>query len=107
MKTLKFRQSLSDEIISGTKTATWRIFDDKDLSVGDKVALLVWESKEKFAEAEIIKVREKKLADVGEVDFIGHEKFESRQDMLDNYKTFYGEKVNWDTVIKMIDFKLL
>jgi hypothetical protein len=35
------------------------LFDDKDLKVGDKIELLYWETKEKFADAEIIEVREK------------------------------------------------
>jgi len=63
IKTLKFRRSLAEEILAGRKTATWRLFDDKDLSVGDKIDFLIWESKEKFAEAEILNVKEKKLKD--------------------------------------------
>jgi len=31
MKTLKFREKLSKLILSGKKTTTWRLFDDKDL----------------------------------------------------------------------------
>lgn len=107
MKTLKFRKNLAEEVLVGRKTATWRLFDDKDLSVGDKVELLIWESKEKFAEAEIITVKEKKLRDIVEEDFIGHEKFASRDEMLKSYQSFYGDKVNWETLVKMIDFKLL
>lgn len=106
-KILKFRRNLSEEILTGRKTATWRLFDDKDLSVGDKIDFLIWESKEKFAEAEILNVKEKKLKDIVEADFIGHEKFASQQDMFDSYQTFYGDKVNWDTNLKLIDFKLL
>jgi hypothetical protein len=59
MKTLKFRHQLVEEILTGRKTVTWRLFDDKDLKVGDKIELLYWETKEKFADAEIIEVREK------------------------------------------------
>ncbi len=107
MKTLKFRQNLAEEVLSGRKTATWRLFDDKNLSVDDKVELLIWETKEKFADAEIANVKEKKLGDIVEADFIGHETFESREAMLKSYQSFYGDKVNWDTIVKMIDFKLL
>jgi hypothetical protein len=107
MKTLKFRKNLVVEILAGRKTVTWRLFDDKDLQVGDQVELLVWETKEKFAEAEILNAKEKKLRDIIEIDFVGHEKFASRQDMFENYQSFYGDKVNWDTLVKMLAFKLI
>lgn len=107
MKTLKFRANLVEEVLAGRKTATWRLFDDKDLRVGDKIDFLDWESNDKFAEAEIIKVTEKKLKEIVEADFVGHEKFASREDMFANYQAFYGDKVTWDTIVKMIDFKLL
>jgi hypothetical protein len=40
MKTLKFRDYLVPLILSGSKTATWRLFDDKDLAKGDAIQLL-------------------------------------------------------------------
>jgi len=107
MKTLKFRHDLAQEIIAGRKTNTWRLFDDKDLTVGDKLELMDWESGEKFAEAEIVKVNEKKMGEVEEKDFEGHEKFGSREEMLETYKKYYGDKVDWDTAVKIIEFKLL
>lgn len=107
MKTLKFRHHLAEEIMAGRKTVTWRFFDDKDLKVGDRLELLRWESKEKFTEAEIVKVREKRLGEIKEEDFEGHEKFGSKEEMLETYTKYYGERVNWDTVIKIIEFKLL
>lgn len=107
MKTLKFRHHLADEILAGRKTITWRLFDDKDLKLGDKVELLYWETKEKFADAEIIEVREKKLGEIEEKDFEGHEKFENREEMLETYRKYYGDKVDWNTAVKIIKFKLL
>ncbi len=107
MKTLKFRKNLADEILSGRKTATWRLFDDKNLRIGDRVELLIWETKEKFADAEIIAVKEKELQDIKDEDFVGHEKFASREEMLENYQSFYGDKVNWNTLVKMLNFKII
>ncbi len=107
MKTLKFRHYLAEEIIAGRKTVTWRLFDDKDLKVGDKIELLYWETKEKFADAEIINVREKKLGEIEEEDLKGHEKFESKDKMLETYRKYYGGKVDWNTTVKIIEFKLL
>ena len=107
MKTLKFRHHLAEEIIAGRKTVSWRLFDDKDLKAGDKLELIDWESGEKFAEAEIIKVSEKKFGEIGEKDFEGHEEFENREEMLATYRKYYGSEVNWDTIVKIIEFKLL
>lgn len=107
MKTLKSRHYLAEEIIAGRKTVTWRLFDDKDLKVGDKVELLYWETKKKFSNAEIINVYEKRLGEIEEKDFEGHEKFESRDEMIGTYKKYYGDKVDWNTAVKIIKFKLL
>jgi hypothetical protein len=54
----------------------------------------------------IIKVEEKKLKDLQDSDFEGHEKYESEEKMYENYRKYYGDKVTPDTVVKMIDFKL-
>ena len=107
MKTLKFQHHLVEEIIAGRKTVTWRLFDDKDLQVGDKIAFIDRESKKEFAKAEITKIREKKLGGIEGEDFIGHEKFENREEMLATYKKCYGDKVGWDAIVKIIGFKLL
>lgn len=107
IKTLKFRRYLAKEILEGRKTITWRLFDDKDLKVGDNFELIVWETGEKFAEAEIVKVHEKKFGEIKEQDLEGHEKFESRGEMLKTYRKYYGDKVDWNTIVKIIEFKLL
>ncbi len=107
MKNLKFRHHLAEEIIAGRKIVTWRLFDDKDLKVGDGLELIDWESGEKFADAEIIKIREKRLGDIKEKDFEGHEKFESKDEMFETYRKYYGDKVDWNTVVKIIEFKVL
>jgi len=35
MKTLKFTPHLVEQILAGTKTSTWRLFDDKNIMGGD------------------------------------------------------------------------
>ena len=86
---------------------TWRLFDDKNLQAGDRIELIDWESEQSFARAEITGVREKKLGEIEEKDFEGHEKYQSNEEMLEQYKKYYGEKVDMDTVVKIMDFKLL
>ncbi len=106
-KTLKFEDKLVKDILEGRKTATWRLFDDKDLKVGDKLELINFDLGKKFAEAEIVNIKEKKLGEVDEGDYVGHAKDKDRQVMLEGYKGYYGDKVTFDTVVKIIDFKLL
>jgi len=106
MKTLKFAPNLVSMVLSGEKTSTWRLFDDKDLCVGDELVLINKETGEEFARAVITKVKEKKLKDVKEEDFAGHEKFESEEKMYETYRKYYGDKVNPDTLVKMIDFDI-
>jgi len=107
MKTLKFKPNLAEEILAGRKTVTWRLFDDKDLQIGDQLELINSETKAKFAEAEILKVKERKLGEVEEVDLIGHEKYNSPEEMLKTYKEYYGDKVDENTMVKIIEFEIL
>lgn len=106
MKKLKFTSDLSRLILEGEKTATWRFFDDKDLSVGDKLELVNKESEKVFAQAEITSIKEKPLGEVKEADFDGHGTYKNKEEMLATYRGYYGDRVNWDTVVKMIHFKL-
>lgn len=63
-------------------------------------------NKKDFGTAIITKVEEKRLKNLKESDFEGHEKYESEEKMYETYKKYYGDKVTPDTVVKMIDFKI-
>jgi len=106
MKTIKFRDHLAKLVLAGEKTSTWRFFDDKDLKAGDNVILINKDIGDQFSEASIISVIEKRLGDLKDSDFEGHEKFESEAKMYEVYRGYYGEKVNPDSVVKIIKFKL-
>lgn len=106
MKTLKFKSHLVPLILSGEKTSTWRLFDDKDLQPGDNLELVNKDTMEKFSEATIVGIREKTLKDVSDQDFDGHEKFESAEKMYETYRLYYGDKVTPETIVKIIQFKL-
>ncbi|MBI2591035.1 MAG: ASCH domain-containing protein [Candidatus Blackburnbacteria bacterium] len=54
MKTLKFAPELASLVLDGSKTSTWRLFDDKDLAQGDQLSLVNRETREEFAKAVII-----------------------------------------------------
>lgn len=107
MKRLKFAAKLEPLVLSGEKVSTWRLFDDKDLSKNDEILFINKETGEEFAKAILTSVREKKLGGVTSEDYDGHEKYDSHEDMMNCYEGYYGDKVNDDTIVKIINFKLI
>ncbi len=107
MKTLKFKGFKSKRILEGIKTSTMRLFDDKDLKKDDELELIDSDSGKIFSKAVIIEVISKKLNDIDDIDLDGHEKWDSKDEMLKSLQKYYGEKVNWDTMVKVVKFKLL
>lgn len=107
MKTLKFNPNLIPLMLSSEKYTTWRLFDDKELKVGDTVQFLEWQSNKVFSMGKLVKVRETIFRDLTDEDWEGHETFESREEMFDTYSKYYNRKVTEDTPLKIIKFKLL
>jgi hypothetical protein len=81
MKLVKFRDYLVPLVLSGEKNSTWRLFDDKNLSVGDEIELREFGKDTSFATAQIGKVVEKPFGELTEVDKAGHEAFDSDTEM--------------------------
>ena len=107
MKTLKFKDHLVSLVLSGKKDSTWRLFDDKNLGKGDELVLINKDNGEEFGKAIIISTSEKRLCDLRDSDFEGHEKFESEEKMYDAYRSYYGDKVMPESVVKIVKFKLI
>jgi len=107
MKTLKFRKHLAELIKIGKKSATWRLFDDKNLSVGDEVNFVVWKTGEEFAHVKITFVKETSLGNLMEEDWEGHERFDSDYVMYKTYEKYYNCSVDADSPVKIIKFELL
>lgn len=107
MKTLKFAENLIPLVLSGYKTRTWRFFDEKNLQVGDTLSFLHTGTHEQFATAEITSIYEKKFGDINEKDLVGHEKFASDKEMRETYRGYCGDRLNSETTVRIIDFKLL
>ena len=112
MKKLKFSHDLAMLVRQGSKTATWRIYDDKGLAVNDRVELIDKVDPQNPAtwvvigEARINRIVEKRLGDIEPSDFDGHETFESNEEMLERYQSYYGPQVDLQTPIKMIHFTM-
>jgi len=107
MKTLKFEDKLAKLILKGEKTTTWRLFDDKDLIEGDELILINSDTKEEFAKARIIELKEKKLKDLDDEDWQGHEEFVSDKEMYKVYSEYYNKEVIGDDLVKIIKFELI
>jgi len=110
MKKLKLDHDLAELVLKGEKGSTWRLFDDKDLSVNDKVELIDKVQPDKpetwrpIGTAIINRVIEKRLGDIEESDMDGKERFTSRDAMVKTYRTYYGSNVTLATPVKIIQF---
>lgn len=113
MKAIKLDHELAKLVLTGKKTSTWRLYDDKDLSVNDEVEIIdkvdpkdpgTWQV---AAHAVIDTVIQKRLGDVAESDYGGHEQYASQEEMLQDFQHYYGPQVTLKTPVKMIHFTLL
>jgi ribonuclease HI len=110
MKSLKFDHDLAQHILDGQKTNTWRLYDDKDISVGDTINIVdkvepgnpaTWRV---IGTARIEAIIQKKLGKVDESDYAGHEKFTTPEQLLKTYQAYYGPQVDLQTPVKIIHF---
>lgn len=110
MKTLKFDHQAARLILQGEKNTTWRLYDDKDLSVNDRIKVIdkVNPDDEKswrvIGEAKVNEIVEKKLGDVTDKDMAGHEVFSSKEEMLETYRARYGDRVTLEEPVKIVYF---
>ncbi|MEK7588905.1 MAG: ASCH domain-containing protein [Patescibacteria group bacterium] len=105
MKTLKFAPHLVLKIVAGEKTATWRLFDDKDLQKGDELIFINKETGESFGNAIITSLYTKTLGTLTDSDWEGHERFDSEKEMYESFKKYYGDKVDESSEVKILSFK--
>jgi ribonuclease HI len=112
MKTLKLDHQLAQQIRSGQKTATWRLYDDKDIKVNDEIEFIdkvdpgdpaTWQ---KIGVARVDVVVEKRLGEIDKQDLRGHEAYTSREEMLKVFQKYYGAQVTYETPVKIIRFTL-
>lgn len=107
LKTLKFKDHLISEILDGSKVTTWRLFDDKNLQAGDELTFVSVESGKNFAKADIVEVKQKRLEQIKKNDFEkGRGIYGDPEDMIESFRNYYGDKVNLNTTVKIIKFKL-
>lgn len=109
MKTLKFEHSIAQLIKRGDKTSTWRLYDDKDLSVNDDIKIIDKidpknpKSWQVIGQGKVSQIIEKKLKDVTNHE-TSDEGFDALEQALARYRSYYGERVTFDTPVKIIFF---
>jgi len=106
MKTLKFDAEFVQPILAGDKTSTWRMFDEKNLQVGDEMEFINKQTGETFAKARLTGVVEKSFKNLTLEDWKGHDKFVSEKEMYETYSRYYSKEVTPQTPVKIIHFKL-
>jgi ribonuclease HI len=110
MKKLKLDHEIAKLVLNGQQWSTWRLFDDKDLSVNDSVEFIDKVQPDKpetwkpIGVAVINKIIEKRLGDIQETDVAGQEHFSSPDAMLRTFQRYYGPNVTLATPVKMVDF---
>ena len=104
---LKFTPELVQKIMSGEKTSTWRLFDDKNLKVGDNLIFINKQTGQEFGKAKITSLKIKTLGTLTDDDWIGHERFASEEEMYKTFRQYYGSKVNEQSEVKILTFEFV
>ncbi len=106
-KKIKFAQELVPLILSHEKISTWRLWDDKDLVVGDSVDFIEYRTATHFATGKLTKVIEKPFGKLTDEDKKGHEHFVTIEQIYKTYTKYYKKEVTSQTLVKIIWFELL
>jgi ribonuclease HI len=110
MKTLKLDHALAQLVETGAVTATWRLYDDKDLSINDTVQLIDKVDPQKpetwrvIGTAHVDSIIQKRLGAVEPSDYEGYRQYPSQANMLETYQRYYGPQVTAQTAVKIIRF---
>lgn len=110
MKFVKVSHKVAKLILSGEKNNTWRINDEKNISVDDTVGIIdkvdpkVPSTWQVIGTGHVSSVIQKRLSHVSDDDLGPGEDFESREHMLKMFKSYYGPDITERTTVKIIEF---
>jgi uncharacterized protein YqfB (UPF0267 family) len=105
-KHLKFAHRLPPSILAGDIDITWRIEDEHHIQPGDRI-ILTTNDDVPFATAYTLWTKYTTFGALTSEDKLGHERFESNEEMFATYSRYYGRPVGADTPAKVIKFRLL
>lgn len=109
MKALKFNHVAAQAVVRGGLTMTWRLNDDKNLSVNDQFEVIdkveptepkTWQV---VGLGTIDTVQQKRLGELSEAEMAAITA-ESSSALLAVSRQYYGEEVSPDTPVKLISF---
>lgn len=103
---MKFDLELIPLILSGKKTITYRLFDDKNLQKGDDVLLINSKTSKAFARAKVKSVVEKQLGNLDSEDKTCHEVYQNDKEKYKTFSKYYRRIVGLNTLVKVIKFEL-
>lgn len=109
-KQIKFEHQLALDIVRGVKTSTFRFFDDKNIRVGDVLEVIDKVERDNPASwlsvgyINVTEVTEKRVADLSETDWLGHETFTSTKAFLKTFRYYYSQPIDENTPLKIIHF---
>ncbi len=110
MKTLKFNHQMAELIRQGKKTVTWRVNDEKNISIDDEVIIIDKVDKQDvnswriIGTARISEILAKHLGEIEEDELGGHEEYASKEEMVNTFQQYYGPDINEHTAVKIIHF---
>lgn len=112
MKSLKFNHIEAENIKKGIQTATLRVDDEKDISVDD-IILIIDKVKEddptSWVSIGAAKIDRVSIQRIGELNIEqgSFEKFGSMTELYEQMALFYGDYINNNTHIKVIEFNFV
>lgn len=92
MKRLQFVEPLPKLVLSGAKTSTWRIDDERAIVEGDQLSLCHVDGRE-FAQALATSVHETTFGELTDEDKAGHEDFVNDEEMYATFSRYYNMTV--------------
>jgi ribonuclease HI len=110
LKYVKVSHKVSKLIMDGEKSSTWRINDEKNISVDDAIGIIDKVDPKDPSSWQIIgtghvnSVIQKRLSDVHSDDLGPGETFDSRQEMMKTFRKYYGPDISERTTLKIINF---
>ncbi len=110
MKTLKFNHELAEQVRSGQKTVTWRVNDEKNISVDDEVWIIDKVDKKNpdtwlaIGTAKVTEILAKHLGDISNEELGGDEAYASKEAMVKAFQEYYGRDIHEHTPVKIIHF---
>lgn len=110
MKQLKFEHKYAEDIVSGVKSATFRVNDDKDIKPGDVVELVdkvngdrpkTWQLR---GQLNIKAVSQLMIGELTKEHLVRAESFANTAELIQSFRRFYGEHIDGNSLVNVLEF---